>query len=65
MHRELGGSWQHAVKLDPLVAAIGDGEPQTARRYWAKALNELAPFTDARAMELRARIQEQLGSATR
>ena len=63
-HRELGDNWQHAVELDLLAVAIAAREPQTARRHWAKALDELAPFTDPRAMELRARIQEHLGPAT-
>ncbi|MGC5053156.1 ATP-binding protein [Micromonospora sp. DT48] len=62
VHRQLGDDWQLALTLDHLAMALTDaGRPEEARRWWGEAVERLARFPDPRAMELRHRIESDLG----
>ncbi|MBM9508843.1 ATP-binding protein [Actinacidiphila acididurans] len=60
VHRELGDTWNHAVELVRLAAALVDADPAAARRHWVEALQELAGYDDPRAAGIRARIERRL-----
>jgi tetratricopeptide (TPR) repeat protein len=64
VHRELADGWQHALELDLLASALATEDPATAREHWAEALGSLEPFSDPRAVALRARMRERLDPAT-
>ncbi|WP_225844681.1 tetratricopeptide repeat protein [Streptomyces sp. HPF1205] len=61
VHEGLGDSWQHALELDHLAGALHPGSPEAARGRWEAALALLDPYTDPRALDVRARIERSLG----
>ncbi|MFJ2953854.1 ATP-binding protein [Streptomyces sp. NPDC087270] len=60
VHAELGDTWQHAVELGELAAAVEADTPEAARAHWSEALRRLESFSDPRAAALRTRIQQRL-----
>jgi tetratricopeptide (TPR) repeat protein len=60
VHEELGDSWNHAVELDCLAAALHPEDPAAAGRCWAEALTHLAAYDDPRAVATRDRISRRL-----
>ncbi|RAJ69076.1 NB-ARC domain-containing protein [Streptomyces sp. Amel2xB2] len=56
-HRELGDAWHEALALDGLATALGDDDPQAARRHRADALSLVAAFDDPRAAAFRERLE--------
>ncbi|WP_240813128.1 hypothetical protein [Streptomyces sp. DASNCL29] len=66
-HRELDDHWQLALALDGLASALRgsgvNGSEEEARRHWEEASRTLAVFDDARAVELRSRIDDALGTS--
>ncbi|WP_435178811.1 ATP-binding protein [Actinacidiphila sp. bgisy145] len=60
VHRDLGDTWQLAVELDHLAAAIHPKNPETAHAHWAEALTHLARYTDGRAGCVRSRVEAAL-----
>ncbi|MFC4035543.1 ATP-binding protein [Streptomyces polygonati] len=60
VHDALGDAWQRALELDCLATAMHPEDPATARVHWAEALACLAPFADARAAEIRGRVEALL-----
>ncbi|RSS47857.1 tetratricopeptide repeat protein [Streptomyces sp. WAC05858] len=66
-HRELDDHWQLALALDGLASALrgsgGSGAEEEARRHWEEASCTLAAYDDARAVELRSRIDDALGAS--
>jgi tetratricopeptide (TPR) repeat protein len=60
VHRDLDDTWQLAVELDRLAAAVHPEDPDTARAHWTEALACLTSYPDPRSAALRARITESL-----
>ncbi|MET9346018.1 ATP-binding protein [Streptomyces termitum] len=63
VHRALGVTWHLALELDHLAAALHEESPQAARLHWAEALTCLAPYTDPRAVSVRARVAARAARA--
>lgn len=63
VHRDLGDTWQLALELDHLAAAVHPEDPETARGHWIEALTHLTPYTDPRATSIRSRIEALLTRA--
>ncbi|MBD0738634.1 hypothetical protein BGM09_35415 [Streptomyces sp. CBMA29] len=64
VHQGLGDTWNHAVELDRLAAALFPDDPAAARGHWAEALRHLAAYDDPRAAAVRARIRRSVADAT-
>ncbi len=63
VQRDLSATWELALELDHLAAAIRQANPEAARTHWIEALTRLTPFTDPRAMAMHARVQRLLAEA--
>ncbi|WP_243085669.1 tetratricopeptide repeat protein [Streptomyces sp. 891-h] len=59
VHAELADTWQRALELDCLAAAVEPQDPGAARAHWAEARECLAAYADPRAVALRTRIGER------
>ncbi|WNI18135.1 ATP-binding protein [Actinacidiphila sp. ITFR-21] len=57
VHRDLKDTWQLALELDHLAAAVHTEDPEAARAHWTEALTHLTPFTDPRAVSFRSRVE--------
>ncbi|MGW3568243.1 ATP-binding protein [Streptomyces sp. NPDC000941] len=60
VHRDLGNTWELAVELDHLAAAVHSEDLDAAHAHWAEAMTHLAPYADPRAMAMRSRVERRL-----
>ncbi|TSB19088.1 tetratricopeptide repeat protein [Streptomyces benahoarensis] len=61
VHRALGDSWQLAVELDLLAAAVHQEDPCAARAHRSEALSHLSGYADPRATAFRSRLEDLSG----
>lgn len=62
VHRDHEDTWELAVELDHLAAAVQPEDPEAARAHWAEALTHLAPYADPRATAVRSRVERRLAA---
>ena len=60
VHHELGDAWEHALELDYFGITLRPEDSAGAYGHWTQALGLLAPYTDPRALAVRARVEARL-----